>query len=205
MIDNSLPPYCSFAFGLLSEPFVPLSMFCPCELMTFCSGMLWFFLSATDVPEIMGQSCDWGLGVGHRAVPALVQYVARRVRHPWRWGYCIWGPWSRSHWSVVPGADTWGHSRHSCWRLCSPWQQRLQVVHSRELTGVLLLSFFPIKWFLWGHPSWSRDALDWEWADAAEMFPSQFSSLSAVPALWALHRFCCCFVVIQIFLCFKET
>lgn len=130
--------------------------------MTFCSGMLWFFLSATDVPEIMGQSCDWGLGVGHRAVPALVQYVARRVASTrGEWGTTASGALGgRSHWSVVPGADALGPLQTSCWRLCSPWQQRLQVSTAGSSLG-FSCSPFPIKWFLWGHPSWSRDALDW--------------------------------------------
>lgn len=78
--------------------------------MTFCSGMLWFFLSATDVPEMVRQSWDRGLGVGHGAVAALVQYMARPCgTRPWRVGTAASGaPGGRSHCSAVPGAGAVG-------------------------------------------------------------------------------------------------
>lgn len=175
--------------------------------MTFCSGMLWFFLSATDVPEIVGQSCDRGRGVGHRAVPALVQYMARRVASTrGEWGTTASGALGgRSHWSAVPGADALGGTPDIPAEDCA-------VLDSKGCRC-------PQQGAHWGSPALLSPTSDssegilpgaemlWTggWADAAEMFPSQFPSLSAVLALWALHRFCCCFVLIQIFLCFKET
>lgn len=141
------------------------------------------FLSATDVPEMVGQSCDWGLGVGHRALAALVQYMARRVASTHgEWGTAASGaPGGRPHRSAVPGADAVGALQIALLKTVRSSTAKAAEVHSREAH--------------WGSPSLLPPSSDssegilpgaellWtgKWGDAAEMFPSQFPSLCGCP------------------------
>ena len=92
------------------------------------------FLSATDVPEMAGPSCDRGLGVGHRAMAALVQYMARRVASTCgEWGTAASGdPEGRPHRSAVPGADAMGALQTALLKTVRSSTAKAAGVHSRE-------------------------------------------------------------------------
>lgn len=121
------------------------------------SVKIWFgshrvgFSTGEPVPEIIGQHCVLGSGIGHRAVAVLVSYMVRCMASQcWRTGHSSdWDLKDRSHCRATSSFGEqmqWGSTVSWNQRWCILWEIWSKGCKQSTMTGlagVLLLSFSP--------------------------------------------------------------
>lgn len=121
------------------------------------SVKIWFgshrvgFSTGEPVPEIIGQRCVLGSGIGHRAVAVLVSYMVRCMASQcWRTGHSSdWDLKDRSHCRATSSFGEqmqWGSTVSWNQRWCILWEIWSKGCKQSTMTGlagVLLLSFSP--------------------------------------------------------------